>query len=122
MYSEGSGCFITQNSRITRGNIALTGGVLALTACKIQDVKTQISLGKSVRGASLVGNTFANGQCKLAPPIKSELAAGKLFVSDQAVDLGPFPTYDGNKTRVARPARDVLYVVTDAPLEGQWPR
>ena len=41
---------LTQNSRITRGNIALAGGVLAITACKIQDVKTQISLGKMCGG------------------------------------------------------------------------
>ena len=111
LYSEGSGCFITQNSRITHGNISLTGGVLAMTASEIQDARTQISLGTNVRGASLVGNTFARN----SPPIQSELAAGKLFVSDQPVKLDAFPQYDGNKTRVSRPARDVLYVVTDAP-------
>ncbi|HXA44599.1 MAG TPA: glycosyl hydrolase family 28-related protein, partial [Candidatus Angelobacter sp.] len=111
LYSEGSGCFMAQNSRITHGNIALTGGVLAMTASEIQDAGTQISLGPNVRGASLVGNTFA----KNSPPIKSELAAGKLFVSDQPVKLDAFPQYDGNQTRVARPAREVLYVVTDAP-------
>ncbi|MGA2258077.1 MAG: glycosyl hydrolase family 28-related protein, partial [Thermoguttaceae bacterium] len=65
LYSEGSGCFIAQNSRIARGNIILSGGVLAMTASKIQDGNTQISLGKNVRGASLVGNTFA----KNPPPI-----------------------------------------------------
>ncbi len=39
-------------------------------------------------------------------------------MSDQAVDLGPFPTYDANETRVSRPARDVSYVVTDAPWKA----
>ncbi|HEX3857879.1 MAG TPA: glycosyl hydrolase family 28-related protein [Verrucomicrobiae bacterium] len=111
LYSEGSGCFIMQNSRITHGNIALTGGVLAMTDSKIEDAKTQISLGANVRGASLVGNTFARG----SPPIKSELAPEKLFVSDKPVKLDPFPKYDGNKSRVELPAREVLYVVTDAP-------
>jgi hypothetical protein len=111
LYSEGSGCFIVQNSRITHGNIVLTGGVLTLTDSKIEDAKTQISLGENVRGASLAGNTFAKG----SPPIKSELPAGKLFVSDKPVNLGSFPQYDGNQTRVERPAREVLYVVTDAP-------
>ena len=50
LYSEGSGCFIAQNSRIAHGNITLTDGVLALTACKIPDTKTQISLGKVCGG------------------------------------------------------------------------
>ncbi len=50
LYSEGSGCFIAQNSRITRGNIALTGGVLALTACKIQDVKAADFTGQKCAG------------------------------------------------------------------------
>jgi len=111
LYSEGSGCFITQNSRVAHGNIALTGGVLAMTASRIQDPNAQISLDSNVRGASLVGNTFA----KNPPPIKSELPAERLFVSDKAVTLERFPQYDANKTRLARPAREVLYVVTDSP-------
>jgi hypothetical protein len=115
LYSEGSGCFITQNSRVTRGNITLTGGVLAMTASQIQDPTAQISLGPTVRGASLAGNTFARNP----PPIKSELPAARLFVSDKPVTLEPFPQYDGNKTRVARPAREVLYVVTEAPWNAK---
>jgi hypothetical protein len=111
LYSEGSGCFITQNSRVIHGNISLTGGVLAMTASRIQDPNAQISLASDVRGASLVGNTFA----KNPPLIKSELPAERLFVRDKPVALEAFPQYDGNKTRVARPARDVLYVVTEAP-------
>jgi hypothetical protein len=114
LYSEGRGCFIAQNSRINHGNIVLTGGVLTLTDSKIEDAKTQISLGANMQGASLVGNTFA----KNSPPIKSELPAGKLFVSDKPVKLDPFPKFDGNETRVERPARDVLYVVTDAPWKA----
>ncbi len=111
LYSEGSGCFIMQDSRITHGNITLNGGVLTMTACKMQDAKTQISLGANARGASLVGNAFAKG----SPPIKSELPAGKLFVSAKPVKLDPFPKFNANETRVERPAREVLYVVTDAP-------
>jgi len=111
LFSEGSGVFITQNSRITHGNITLTGGVLALTASKIQDPDTQITLGANVRGATLNGNTFA----KNPPLIKSELPAEKLFMTNQSVAFYDFPKYDGNKVRVSRPARDVLYVVTDKP-------
>jgi hypothetical protein len=111
LYSEGTGCFIAQNSRFTHGNLTLTGGVLALTASKIEDARTQITLGADVSGASLVGNTFAGG----SPQIKSELAPGKLFMSDTPVKIDPLPQYYGNKTPVSRPARDVLYVVTDAP-------
>ena len=65
-----------------------------------------------------MGNTFAKG----SPPINSELAAGKLFVSDKPVKLDPFPQYRRKQTRVERPARDVLYVVTDAPWNADGQR
>ena len=87
LYSEGTGCFITQNSRIKHGNITVDGGVLTMTASKIEDAATQITLGKNVRGASLVGNTFA----KNPPAIKSELPADKLFRERQAGDAGALP-------------------------------
>ena len=118
LYSEGSGCFIIQNSRVTHGNISLTGGVLAMTGSRIQDPNAQISLASAVRGASLVGNTFASK----TPPIKGELPAERLFVSDKPVGWEPFPKYDGNKTRVKRPAREVLYVVTEAPWNANGRR
>jgi hypothetical protein len=114
LYSEGSGCFFTQNSRITHGNVVLQGGVLGMTASKLQDPSTQITLGTNMRGASLVGNTFA----KTPPPIQGGLAAERLFVIDKPITLEAFPQYDGNKTRVARPARDVLYLVTDDPWKA----
>ncbi|MCF7975566.1 MAG: glycoside hydrolase family 55 protein [Phycisphaerae bacterium] len=111
LYSEGTGCFITQNSRVTRGHIALTGGTLAMTASRIENAGTQISLGPDVRGASLVGNTFA----QTPPRITGDMPSERLKLIDQPVTLAAFPEYDGNQTRATRPAREVLYVVTDAP-------
>lgn len=112
LQSEGTGVFIIQNSRVSRGRIDLTGGVLAMTASEVQDADTQINLGSAVQGVSLVGNTFAGG----SPRITSKMAPEKLKLIDRPVATEPFPTFDGNKTQVTRPARDVLYVVTDK----QW--
>ena len=114
LYSEGTGCFITQNSRVTRGNISLTGGVLAMTASQITDAGTQISLGPDVQGASLVGNTFARN----APRIKRDMPSERLKLIDRPITLDAFPQYDGNKTREMRAAREVLYVVTDPPWDA----
>lgn len=109
LYSEGTGCFITENTRVTHGNITLTGGVLAMTVSQLQDAETQITLGSNVDGVSLVGNTFA----KNPPNIRSDMPAERLKVIDSPVKIEPFPQYDGNQTRVIRAAREVLYVVTD---------
>ncbi len=111
LYSEGTGCFITQNSRVTRGHIDLAGGVLAMTASQIQDTGTQISLGSAVRGASLVGNRFAQNP----PHIKSDMPSRRLKLIKRPIMLEAFPKYDGNQIRETRAAREQLYVVTDAP-------
>ena len=114
LYSEGTGCFITQNSRVTRGNISLTGGVLAMTASQMTDAGTQVSLGPDVQGASLVGNTFARTPAR----IKSDMPPERLKLINEPVLLEAFPQYDGNQTRVTRAAREQLYVVTDAPWDA----
>jgi hypothetical protein len=112
LYSQGTGCFIIQNSRVTGGHIRLTGGVLAMTASQVEDPGTQIFFGSEVQGASLVGNTFPQDP----PRIKSEMPPERLKLITRPMPLEAFPRYDGNRARVTRPARDVLYVVTDP----QW--
>lgn len=114
LYSEGSGCFITQNSRITRGNITVAGGVLAMTASHLTDKNSQITLGANAQGATLIGNTFA----QTPPKIKNEMGPGKLKRIDTPVTLDAFPQFDANQTRVTRAARDVLYVVTESPWDA----
>jgi hypothetical protein len=111
LYSEGSGCFITQNSRITRGNITLAGGVLAMTASQLTDKNSQIALGANAQGATLIGNTFAQDP----PEIQNEMGPDKLNRINTPVPLEAFPPFDANQTRVTRAARDVLYVVTESP-------
>ncbi len=111
LYSEGTGCFITQNSRVTQGDISLIGGVLAMTASHVQDAGTQIFIGSAVQGVSLVGNRFAQDPLRL----KSEMSSERLKLSNTPVPLEAFPKYDGNRTRVTKPARAQLYVVTDSP-------
>ncbi len=114
MYSEGSGCFITQNSRITRGNITVAGGVLAMTASQLTDKNLQITLGAKSQGATLIGNTFA----QTPPKIKNEMGPDKLKRIDTPMTLDAFPQFDANQTRVTRAARDVLYVVTESPWDA----
>ncbi len=111
LYSDGSGCFITQDSRITRGNITLSGGVLAMTASHLTDPDSQITLGADAQGATLIGNTFAHSP----PRIQNDMGPDKLNLIDTPITLKPFPQFDANQTRATRPARDVLYVATDAP-------
>jgi hypothetical protein len=112
--SEGSGCFITQNCRITHGNITLSGGVLAMTASHLTDKKSQIILGANAQGATLIGNAFAQNP----PKIENEMGADRLKRIDTPVTLDAFPQFDANQTRVTRAARDVLYVVTESPWEA----
>jgi len=114
LYSEGTGCFIIQNSRVTGGHISLTGGVMAMTASQVSDAGTQIFIGSGVQGVSLVGNAFAQN----LPRIKSDMPSERLKLSHKAVALKAFPKYDGNQTRVIRAARERLYVVTDTPWDA----
>ena len=110
LYCEGTGCFIVQNSKVTSGNISLTNGVLAMTASDVLDADSQIVLGSDVKGVSLIGNTFA----RKPPRVNSKMPLERLKLVNRPVQLEVFPEYDGNRIRVSRPGRDVLYVVTDA--------
>ncbi|MCH5373540.1 MAG: glycoside hydrolase family 55 protein, partial [Planctomycetes bacterium] len=111
LYSEGSGCFITQNSRIARGAITIAGGVLAMTASHLTDENSQITLGADAQGATLIGNTFA----RTPPKIQNEMGPDKLKVTDTPMILEAFPPFDASQPRATRAAREVLYVVTESP-------
>ena len=111
LYSAGTGCFITQNSRISRGDITLAGGVLAMTASQLADPESRVMLGADAIGATLIGNTFAQNP----PKLQNDMGSDKLKLIDTTVNLASFPKFDANQTRVTRPARDALYVVTDSP-------
>lgn len=113
LYSLGTGNFIIQNSQVTSGDIRLADGVLAMTDSQLTDPKTRILFASNVKGASLINTTFA----KQPPRIKSYMPPEKLQLITAPVKMEPFPEYDGNRTRTNRPAKDVLYVVTD-PVWG----
>jgi hypothetical protein len=109
LYSLGTGSFIVQNSQVTGGDIRMADGILAMTESQLTDPKTRFLFANTVKGASLVNTTFATEP----PRIKSKMPPGKLKVITAPVKMDPFPEYDGNQTRIKRPAKDVLYVVTD---------
>lgn len=109
--SEGTGCFIIQKSRITRGDITMTGGVLAMTSVELTDANSRITLGADAQGATLIGNTFAQG----TPKIRNDMGPGKLKLIDTPVSMEDCPQFDANTIRVARPAREALYVVAESP-------
>ncbi|MBM4104164.1 MAG: S-layer protein, partial [Planctomycetes bacterium] len=110
LHSLGAGNFIIQNSRVTNGEIHVADGVLAMTDSQLPDPNTRILFGSIVKGASLIDTTFA----RVPPWIKSNMPSGKLKITSAPVKMEAFPEYDGNQTRIMRPAKDVLYVVTDA--------
>ncbi len=109
LYSLGTGSFIVQNSQVTSGDIRLADGVLAMTESQLTDPKTIVLFANTVKGASLINTTFA----AKPPRIKNNMPPEKLQLITANVKMDPFPEYDGSQTHINRPAKDVLYVVTD---------
>lgn len=110
LHSLGTGSFIIQNSEVTSGNIRMDAGVLAMTDSRLTNPRTSMFFGSAVKGASLIGNTFA----RQSPRIKSEMSPEKLKLIDAPLNMEAFVEYDASVDRTARPGKDVLYVVTDA--------
>jgi len=111
LYSLGDGAFIVQNSQVTSGDIRMADGVLAMTGSQLTDPKTRFLFAKTVKGASLINTELA----AQPPRIKSHMPPEKLQLLTAPVKIESFPEYDANQTRIKRPAKDVLYVVTDSP-------
>jgi len=107
IHSEGNGCVILQRCIVTRGDVAVDGGTLAMTATKLRDRRSRIGLGPRVVAASLAGCELAGGRQNIVDKTEK----GVVEISDVPVELDAFPFYDGNKERIARPAKDALHVV-----------
>ncbi len=101
LYSEGTGCFIAQSSRITRGDITVAGGVLAMTASQLTDPESQIVLGADAIGATLIGNRFAQNP----PRIQNDMGADRLQLVDTPVDVAAYSEIrrQSNTRDAARP-------------------
>lgn len=107
IHSEGRGCVILQRCIVTRGDVAVDGGTLAMTATKLKDKQSRVDLGPRVISASLAGNELPGGKKSIVDKTND----GIIEISESAVELDGFPFYNGNKARVARPAKDDLHVV-----------
>jgi len=112
LHSYGRGSIIILQSEVSRGDIMINGGAVAVTSCIIKEQNTVITLGESIKGASIAGTDFKGGSAKIV----NRGPKSALKFSSEPVKLYKFPEYNGNKQRVGKPAKEELYVVT----ESRW--
>ena len=105
--AKGNGCVIMQRCTVTGGDITVEGGSLAMTACRVTNPESTILLGSRMIGASLKENEIAGERSN----IKIRADRSVVRISEKEVALDPLPLYDGNKTHIARPAQDKLFVI-----------
>lgn len=102
---------LMQQSEITSGRVNAKGGVFMPADCDFNNAAPQIVIGSNAR-AIITGNRFAS-----EPDIKNN----SLFRS--AIDHTPLstprlPEFAEFKTKVTKPAKNDLFVVTEAPYNA----
>jgi len=107
IFSEGTGCVMVQRCIAMHGDVEIDNGILAMTSTRLTDRNSRIRLGPRVISASMVGCELAGGRKNIIDKSKNAV----IKISDRQIELDSFPFYNGNKTRIARPAKDTLYVV-----------
>ena len=114
IFSEGTAKVMMMSCNIQQGTLDIDGGYLSVINSNFTSTTTNhIELASGVRGASILGSTFA-GVARIS---NSTSYPVNIIHTPLAVD--PLPAYDYKKpTTVHRPAKSDLYVVTYSPYNA----
>jgi hypothetical protein len=114
LYSEGPARVLMMSCDIRQGSVKLDGGYLSVINSNFTSSGSNyIQLAAGVRGASILGNTFADGA-----KIENNTAY-PVFIDHRTPAVDPLPEYDYKKPEnLPKPARKELYVVTEAPYNA----
>jgi len=105
--SDGKACCSFQHCTFD-GPVELSRGSVVATRCTFSPKERQIILGQSVEAAAIVGNRFGG-----KPDIVNQSGSSFIRIDHRPVPLAPLPDYRHPPVRERKPARSVLYVVTD---------
>ncbi|GAB6012252.1 glycosyl hydrolase family 28-related protein [Viscerimonas tarda] len=97
-----------QQCTVANGKVIALGGVLMPTNCDFNNSAPQITIGSGAR-AIITGNRFAQGV---------DIVNNSMFkcaIDHTPVAAPALPAFAEFKTKVAKPAKNDLYVVTKAP-------
>lgn len=109
--SKASTKVLMQQSTIASGKIVASGGIFMPTNCNFNNAAPQITIGSAAR-AIITGNRFAN-------PV--DIRNNSMFecrIDHTPVDAPQVPVFAEFKRKVSKPAKNDLYVVTQAPYHA----
>ena len=114
VFSEGTAKVMMMSCTIQQGTVDIDGGYLSVINSNFTGTTPHhIELASGVRGASILGNTFAGG-ARI-----TESTAYPVNIDPAPLAVDPLPAYDYKKpTTVYKPAKSDLYVVTYAPYNA----
>ena len=114
LFSEGTGKVMMMSCTIQQGTVDMDGGYLSVINSSFTgSTANHIEIAGAVRGASILGNTFAGG-ARI-----SESTAYPVIIDSTPLAVDPLPAYDYKKpATVYKPATSALYVVTYSPYHA----